>query len=89
MTDTETAVNHRCTGTGTDTKVKCEETGRTYGPGSLAETKPNYCPYCGVSIEDEEHRVARRFSEVFCEETTMSTWRSCPGCGEGGIDVAE
>lgn len=73
---------HTVTGTETETVVECPQTGHQYGPGAQPETSANWCPYCSADVKDEDHRVARRFSEVFCDRTPMSSWRYCPGCGE-------
>jgi len=73
---------HIVEGVEMETVAKCPKTGKQYGPGALNETRPEYCPYCGESVENDDHRVARRFSEVFCENTNMANWRYCPGCGE-------
>jgi len=80
---------HFVKGVGVQTMVKCPEKEMEYGPGSINETNPDWCPYCGESVENVDHRVARRFSEVFCENTNMANWRYCPGCGEKGIDTNE
>jgi len=79
---------HRVEGVGMDTVVRCEDTGKAYGPGTVDPTSPEYCPYCGDSVDDDAHRLALSFDEVFCDNTGMSTWRHCPGCGESGVEIS-
>lgn len=79
--------DHRVEGVGMDTVVRCSETGNGYGPGTLDPSEPEFCPYCGDSATDGSHRLARRFDEVFCDHTGMSTWRYCPGCGEKVLET--
>lgn len=82
MSEEVADTDHEVTGVGCETVVRCSETGRAYGPGTIDPTNPAYCPYCGDAVDDSDHRLARRFDEVFCENTIMSTWRYCPGCGD-------
>jgi len=82
-----TGTEHVVDGVGMDTVAKCPETGHQYGPGAINETRPNWCPYCGEDVKNDDHRVARRFSEVFCENTNMANWRYCPGCGDRSVDT--
>lgn len=72
---------HRVEGVELNTVVRCPETEKAYGPGTVDPTEPRYCPYCSGPATDGSHRLATRFDEVFCDKTTMSTWRYCPGCG--------
>lgn len=78
---------HTVDGTGMDTVAKCPDTGQQYGPGAVNETAASYCPYCGETVENGDHRVARRYSEVFCENTNMANWRYCPGCGAAEVET--
>ena len=71
--------DHLAYGVGGDTKVECPVDNRAYGPAGSFDV--DYCPYCGAETSDGEHRVDRYVSEVFCENTGMSTYRYCPGCG--------
>jgi hypothetical protein len=78
---------HRVEGVGMDTVVRCDDTDNAYGPGTTDPTAPDYCPYCGESVDRDEHRVDMSFDVVFCENTIMSRWRYCPGCGESGLEI--
>ena len=73
---------HIVEGVAEETVTKCPDTADQYGPGASDEAEPNYCPYCGEVVRNDDHRVEGEVSEVFCENTAMSTWRFCPGCGD-------
>lgn len=77
----ETPVLHRCDGTGGETQTYCPSFGEWVGPHPDASFNVVYCPYCGDSVTDDDHRVDREVGEVFCEHTGQSTWRYCPRCG--------
>lgn len=72
---------HRVEGTGEDTRVVCHHNNVTYGPHADAKSGMAFCPYCGKRAVGE-HEADDDLGEVFCPDTTMSTWRYCPGCGE-------
>lgn len=86
--DQQRGLTHHVSGVESDTAVSCSITGVAYGPGSDGEELPNFCPYCGHIATDGSHRIDPDIDEVFCDRTTMSTWRYCPGCGEG-VENAE
>ena len=73
---------HVVEGTWHETVVECPETGEEYGPGADEPDRPRRCPYCGEDASDGAHRVSEYYGEVFCDYTTMSTWRYCPGCSK-------
>lgn len=83
------SVVHHVESVAEDTFIHCPEIGATYGPGTEDQTTPTYCPYCSDRATDASHRIAMSRDEVFCDHTTMSTWRYCPGCGEEVSDLAE
>ena len=70
---------HSINGVGDDTFVNCPS-GLLYGPAEDAENIFNYCPYCGEDTENKNHTVDKEISEVFCDNTIMSTYRFCPNC---------
>lgn len=72
---------HEVTGVGGKTRVDCPTHGAVYGPHPDSAGIFRYCPYCGASVDDEQHDAKTVDGEVFCEETAMSTYRYCPGCG--------
>lgn len=74
---------HRRRGVMEDTRVLCERDGATYGPADGADSDMGFCPYCGMQVMSGDHRLDEDLGEVFCEQTTMSTYRFCPGCGVG------
>lgn len=72
---------HSFEGVGRETRVYCPENGLL----SVSEPQdfdPDYCPYCGGDTENDSHRVDSEVCEVFCENSTQSTWRYCPMCGD-------
>lgn len=71
---------HSVSGVGGETAVWCPFTEQLFGPGGISHFE--YCPYCGSSVEDEDHSVDTSVDEVFCPDTTMSTYRYCPNCGD-------
>lgn len=80
-------VHHHVYGVGEKTKVECPIEDRAYGPGGSFQV--DYCPYCSADVTDDDHRVDFGVSEVFCDNTSMSTYRYCPGCGTEVSDRAE
>lgn len=71
---------HRFEGVGENTQVFCPSNGiLSVSEGSF---EPDFCPYCGESVENKNHRVDRTVYEVFCETSLQSTWRFCPMCGD-------
>lgn len=73
---------HSIRGVGDETRVDCGRDKTIYGPHPDALKNFQYCPYCGADAQDDEHRLHAGGGEVFCENTVMSTYRYCPGCGE-------
>lgn len=73
---------HSVEGVGTGTRVYCGKTDSEYGPYTQAKSEFDFCPYCGADTDTETHDVQVSLDEVFCENTSMSTWRYCPNCGE-------
>jgi len=71
---------HERYGVGEDTKVICEHDGGAYGPAG--DRLPIHCPYCGGNARGGKHRIVLDGDEVLCDDTTQSTYRFCPGCGE-------
>lgn len=71
---------HRLQGTGGETVVICEHDGGAYGPGGDREFIQ--CPYCGENARCGDHWIYWDVDEVYCEQTPMSTYRYCPGCGD-------
>lgn len=74
---------HELSGVGEDTSVFCPHAGGRVGPEDGAADALTFCPYCGDESDSAEHRTHRDRAEVSCPNTTMSTWRYCPNCGEG------
>lgn len=72
---------HTSGGVGSETFVNCPN-GVLYGPAEDAEDKYTYCPYCGEDTTNDAHTVDKEISEVFCDNTIMSTYRFCPNCGD-------
>lgn len=85
--DLDTGVSHQFEGIGPDTRVFCPESDEWTGVSASDGFDPTYCPYCGDSALDANHRVEPRLCEVFCENTTQSTWRYCPECGRRDEDA--
>lgn len=79
-TKSHDGATHTNEGVGTDTRTYCPETDTWYGLHEDATWKISYCPYCGDSATTDDHRIDDEICEVFCENTTMSTWRYCPSC---------
>lgn len=77
----ETAISHKFEGVGQDTRVFCPEEDEWIAVSAADGFDPSFCPYCGDNAHDASHRVAPRLCEVFCENSTQSTWRYCPICG--------
>lgn len=77
---------HTLSGVAEDTYVYCPEADETFGPGGES-VDFEYCFYCGEAAHNERHRVDEEISEIFCDNTIMSTYRYCPHCGsqEGAI----
>lgn len=72
---------HTVSGVGGETVVQCSN-GKLYGPSDDAIDVYAYCPYCGAETSSDSHTVDTNISEVFCDETSMSTYRYCPKCGD-------
>lgn len=74
---------HYVDGVGADTRVRCPNNdGDWFGPHEDADHEPAYCPYCGAESDEGAHWVHDDGREVDCPNSTMSTYRYCPGCGE-------
>jgi len=71
---------HRSIGVAEETKVICEFDGGAYGPAG--DRMPVRCPYCGGNARGGKHTIILDGDEVICEDTSQSTYRFCPGCGE-------
>lgn len=69
---------HRFEGVGEDTQVFCPDNGILSVSGDSFD--PDFCPYCGESVTNANHRVDVEVCEVFCKNTPQSTWRFCPMC---------
>ena len=81
--------NHWSSGMGDDTVVYCPHADALLdgdektllGPGGNTR-RLAHCFYCGEDARDNEHRIDRENSETHCENTSQSTVRFCPHCGE-------
>lgn len=76
---TDTTEQHWERGVAEDSEVYCPEAGTTFGPGGESECS-EYCLYCGEDTGNDAHQVHEY--DTFCENSTMSTLRFCPYCGE-------
>lgn len=72
--------SHKFKGTGEETQVDCPKEGVLKVSDSTM-FNPEFCPYCGETVSNSDHRVDTDICEVFCENTIQSTWRFCPLCG--------
>jgi len=81
-------VEHVVRGVGDETRVGCGRRDLMYGPHPDAIENMRYCPYCGAKAWEGDHGPSIVAGEVFCPDSSMSTYRYCPGCGDG-VDNGE